>query len=61
MKAISEKFKPCVIRNDSGKMHHVYLSDEDAYVEKRNMDLDVYVSEKTGKIVGVKIFDESLG
>lgn len=52
------KFRPGVIRNRCGRMWEVYLSDEQTYTERRTIEVDVHVSQSTGRIVGLNLFDE---
>lgn len=53
-------FKPHLYRNDDGNMWQVYLSDESTYTERRTLKLDVHISQDTGDIVGMNLWDETL-
>ena len=54
------KWKPSVWHNEHGRMWHVTLSDESYYVESRQISADVYISQETGNIIGMNLFDEQL-
>jgi len=55
------RFKPSVYHNPDGKMWHVYLDNESTYtVPHRCFRVDLHVGEKSGRIVGLDIWDESL-
>ena len=52
-----KKFKPCVLHNDIGKFWNIYLSDELSYTAMRTITVPVHISDKTGKIMGLKLAD----
>ena len=54
------KFKPSVWHNDDGNMWHVYLTGEQHFVSRRTLNLDVYVGEESGDVVGFDVWDENL-
>jgi len=55
------KFEPNVWYNESGKMWHIWFNDDMCYSEFREMKVDVSISRKTGKIVGLVVYDWQLG
>lgn len=54
------KFRPSVWHNDDGSMWHVYLTDEEHFVQRRTLNLDVYVGQESGDVVGFDVWDENL-
>lgn len=49
------KFKPNVSYNEDGRMWHVHLANESSYTAVRTIKVPVYISEETGKIVGLNL------
>lgn len=54
------KFHPSVIRNGDGNNWDVILSDEPYFVRRQSLDLDVFVSEESGHIIGLHLYDYQL-
>jgi hypothetical protein len=55
------KFTPSVYYNDVGGFWHVWFADESHTTADTLYDIvDVYLSEKSGRIVGLRIYDQDL-
>jgi len=54
------KFRPGVWHNDEGKEWHIFLSGEQAYTERRTIEVDAHICEETGRIVGFDVWDSTL-
>lgn len=54
------KFVPNVWHNDDCREWQIYLADEPTYTRRQAMELEVHVSQETGRIVGFDIWDEHL-
>ena len=54
------KFKPHVYHNRDGKMWSISLAEDRCWVERRRLPVEVCYSVETGRIVGLKVFDEFL-
>ena len=54
------RWKPHVFRNDDGHMWQVLLKNQATYTTQKTMKLDVHVSQETGEIVGLNLWDELL-
>lgn len=55
-----KRFKPSAWHCRHGKQWHIYLANEQYFVEWRTIQVEVHVSMKTGDIVGFDIWDEML-
>ena len=62
------KFKPSIRYHDPNKKHprlgrydiYLYGADERFFTNRMNLDIDVYVSTDTGKLVGLRLYDENI-
>jgi hypothetical protein len=55
-----KKWRPNVRHCDHLKEWQVYLSDEMAYSERRTIEVDAMISDRTGDIVGFDVPDSAL-
>ena len=55
------KFKPCLMHNDAGRQWEIYFDNETDYVETRWIPVVAHIGRETGSIVGVNIYDDTLG
>ena len=53
------KFKPCVWHNEYG-WWDVYLSEDDHYVSREVLDVEVFRDFETKHIVGIRLYDSQL-
>ena len=54
------KFKPNVWHNDHGRQWEVYFKDDMDFCRIQTMQVDAHISQETGEIVGLTIYDETL-
>lgn len=56
-----KKFRPNLFHSDAGRQWQIWFSDEMSYtVSGLTLKVDAMISEETGQVVGLDIWDESL-
>lgn len=54
------RFKPSLYHNDDLREWQVWFEDDLPYCCRETMSLEVFRSDRTGRIVGLKVWDELL-
>lgn len=55
-----KKFRPNLSRSTLGNRWDVWLKGDPSYTARRILDLEVMISEETGEIIGLKLWDSDL-
>ncbi len=56
-----QKFKPYIYHNNGGKFWEIRLANDQSYtITCKTLDVELHISEKTGKVVGFDVTDRSL-
>ena len=46
--------------NDDGSEWQIYFTDEEAYTERRTIDVECHIGMESGDIVGLNVWDKTL-